>query len=86
MTIKHTTRDTIHSLLLYLTTFLVSILYTSFMVSSISSTREVGDQKEVEYYLELVEQDSVIVRNADTDRVYKVHIDSIQAVLEQDNL
>ena len=44
------------------------------------------DQMDVEYHLEILNQDSVLVRNADTGRIYKAHIDSIQAVLLEDNL
>ena len=40
----------------------------------------------VEYRLEIINQDSVKIQSVETGRMYATHIDSIQAVLEQDNL
>ncbi len=40
----------------------------------------------VEYTLEIINQDSVKIRSIGSNRTYTVHIDSIQGVLEKDNL
>jgi len=40
----------------------------------------------VEYQLELVNQDTVAIRNVDSGRTYRVDIDSIQVTLQKDNM
>lgn len=41
---------------------------------------------DVEYKLEIINQDSVRIQNIESGRIYKIHIDSIQATLQTDNI
>lgn len=41
---------------------------------------------DVEYQLEIINQDSVVIQNVESHRIYKIHIDSIQATLQTDNI
>jgi len=69
-------RDTIYLFYLLLLISLVYLLYRG------------GNPRglKVEYTLEIINQDSVKIRSIGSNRTYTVHIDSIQGVLEQDNL
>ena len=73
-------------ILVYTIIFLIAFVMLIGLYLHKQSTPRVVDQMDVEYHLEIINQDSVKVRNADTGRTYVTHIDSIQAVLEQDNL
>lgn len=44
------------------------------------------DSSSVEYELEIINQDSALIRSVETDGVYYAHPDSIVDVLEKDNL
>lgn len=72
--------------LVYTFIFLIAFVITIGLYLDKQSTPRVVDYMDVEYHLEIINQDSVKVRNADTGRTYVTHMDSIQAVLEQDNL
>lgn len=72
--------------LVYTFIFLIGFVMLIGLYLDKQSTPRVVDYMDVEYHLEIINQDSVKVRNADTGRVYVTHMDSIQAVLEQDNL
>jgi hypothetical protein len=69
-------RDTIYLFYLILLISLVYLLYRG------------GNPRglKVEYTLEIINQDSVKIRSIGSNRTYTVHIDSIQGVLEKDNL
>lgn len=41
---------------------------------------------DVEYKLEITNQDSVRIQNVESGKIYKIHIDSIQATLQTDNI
>lgn len=41
---------------------------------------------DVEYKLEIINQDSVRIQNVESGKIYKIHIDSIQATLQTDNI
>lgn len=41
---------------------------------------------DVEYKLEIINQDSVRIQNVESHRIYKIHIDSIQTTLQTDNI
>jgi hypothetical protein len=61
--------------------FIVGVIYLDKQ-----STPRVDQAMDVEYHLEIINQDSVVIRNIDSGRTYKAHIDSIQSVLLDDNL
>jgi hypothetical protein len=69
-------RDTIYLLELLLLIYLLYVIYK----------RDNPRGLKVEYTLEIINQDSVKIRSIGSNRTYTVHIDSIQGVLEQDNL
>jgi len=72
-------RDTIYLFYLLL---LISLVYLLYVVYRGGNPRGL----KVEYTLEIINQDSVKIRSIGSNRTYTVHIDSIQGVLEQDNL
>jgi hypothetical protein len=71
-----TRRDTIYLLELLLLIYLLYVLYK----------RDNPQGLKVEYTLEIINQDSVKIQSIGSNRTYTVHIDSIQGVLEQDNI
>lgn len=72
--------------LVYTIMFLIAFIMLIGLYLDKQSTPRVVDYMDVEYHLEIINQDSVKVRNADTGRTYVTHIDSIQDVLLEDNL
>lgn len=71
-------------LLVYISLMFISIVVVSCIIYVVTS-RKTRDMK-IEYYLEIINQDSVRIYSIDRDKCYKVPIDSIKATLEVDNL
>jgi hypothetical protein len=73
--------------LVYLSIVLIAVLVVVGVIYlDKQSTPRVDQAMDVEYHLEIINQDSVVIRNIDSGRTYKAHIDSIQSVLLDDNL
>ena len=63
---------------------LVAVLFTYYVVNHTGKhySYTIG----VEYQLEILNQDSVAIRNVDSGTTYRVDIDSIQVTLLKDNM
>jgi hypothetical protein len=76
---RHISDDT----LIYLYIFLFFIM---FVVGVVYLDKQSTPRLDVEYRLEIINQDSVKIYSIESDKTYVTHIDSIQAVLQEDNL
>ena len=68
--------STTNNLILTLLFITFIILYSSYSHTTRSTTHD--------YSIDLISEDSVVVQSGDKE--YRVHIDSIQAVIEIDNI
>ena len=66
----------------YITLLLLSILVVVYLVTKHDTPRVI----QPEYTLEIINQDSVVIQNIESGKTYNVHIDSIQATLQTDNI
>lgn len=79
-------RDNKGELLIYISIVFIGLVCMVGLYLDMKYNPHPMQRMDVEYHLEIINQDSVAIRNVDTDRTYKVHIDSIQATLLEDNL
>lgn len=67
---------------IYISLVILSILVVVYLVTKEDTPRVI----QPEYSLEIINQDSVVIQNIESGRIYKIHIDSIQATLQTDNI
>lgn len=67
---------------IYISLVILSILVVVYLVTKEDTPRVI----QPEYSLEIINQDSVVIQNIESGKTYNVHIDSIQATLQTDNI
>lgn len=67
---------------IYISLVILSILVVVYLVNKEDTPRVI----QPEYSLEIINQDSVVIQNIESGKTYNVHIDSIQATLQTDNI